>query len=250
MKKTDEFQNNEIKNSFHQGKENTSDERKKIIMYAGIITCSFLGALFLFVLISNLVIIRDGEKRIVSDEILLEQRPDCILILGAGVWSGNRPSHMLADRLEEGIRLYKEGISTKILVSGDHGRKDYDEVNVMKKYLMDAGVPSEDIFMDHAGFSTYESMYRAKEIFGVDNVVIVTQKYHMYRALYICKQLEIEATGSNSDPRKYRGELKRNIREWIARDKDIFTCLLNVKPKYLGDPIDIHGDGNVTNDDE
>lgn len=233
LKKTDELQNK---------------RRKKIIMYACLFAGSLFGALFLFVLISNLLIIRDGKKKIVSDEILKEQRPDCILILGAGVWSGNRPSHMLADRLEEGIRLYKEGISTKILVSGDHGRKDYDEVNVMKKYLMDAGIPSEDIFMDHAGFSTYESMYRAKEIFGVDNVVIVTQKYHMYRALYICEQLKIEATGANSDPRKYRGELRRNIREWIARDKDIFTCMLKVKPKYLGDPIDIHGDGNVTND--
>ena len=201
-----------------------------------------------FFVISNLLIIRSGGKRIAPDNELKALKADCILILGAGVWDGGVPSHILSDRLDEGARLYKEGVSEKILVSGDHGKTDYDEVNVMKQYLMDAGVPDEDIFMDHAGFSTYESMYRAKEVFGVETAVIVTQKYHIYRSLYICERLGINALGSPADPRRYQGELVRNIREWISRDKDLFWCLFRVKPTYLGEKIDIHGNGNVTND--
>ncbi len=204
--------------------------------------------LFLFFLISNLLIIHSGKKRLVSDSDMQEFDADCILILGAGVWSDNRPSPMLADRLEEGARLYREGIAPKILVSGDHGQNNYDEVNVMKKYLMDAGIPSEDIFMDHAGFSTYESMYRAKKIFGVHKMIVVTQEYHIYRALFISKSLGIDSLGSASDPRAYAGAFMRNVREWIARDKDIFYCLFKVKPTYLGDSIDITGSGDVTND--
>ncbi|MBQ0026877.1 MAG: YdcF family protein, partial [Lachnospiraceae bacterium] len=195
-----------------------------------------------------IIIIKGGKKKLVSDDAMQALGADCILILGAGVRDDNHPSPILADRLEEGLRLYKNGISQKIIVSGDHGRVDYDEVNVMKQYLIDAGVPSEDIFMDHAGFSTYESMYRAKEIFGAQKVILVTQEYHLYRALYICDRLGIEAYGSPSDYRAYAGALMRNIREWIARDKDIIYCAFKVKPTYLGDAIDLNGSGDITND--
>lgn len=204
--------------------------------------------LFLFFIISNIIIIKGGKKKLVSDDDMQAFGADCILILGAGVRDDNHPSPILADRLEEGLRLYKNGISKKIIVSGDHGRVDYDEVNVMKQYLIDAGVPSEDIFMDHAGFSTYESMYRAKEIFGAKKIILVTQEYHLYRALYICDRLGIEAYGSPSDYRAYAGALMRNVREWIARDKDIIYCAFKVKPTYLGDAIDLNGSGDVTND--
>ena len=204
--------------------------------------------LFLFFIISNIIIIKGGKKKLVSDSDMQAFDADCILILGAGVRDDNHPSPILADRLEEGLRLYKNGISEKIIVSGDHGRVDYDEVNVMKQYLIDAGVPSEDIFMDHAGFSTYESMYRAKEIFGAKKIILVTQEYHLYRTLYICDRLGIEAYGSPSDYRAYAGALMRNLREWIARDKDIIYCAFKVKPTYLGDPIDLNGSGDVTND--
>ena len=201
-----------------------------------------------FVIISNLIIIHNGKAGIVSDQEMENLGADCIMVLGAGIWDGDKPSPMLTDRLNEGLRLYQAGIAPRILVSGDHGRIDYDEVNVMKKYLIDAGVPSEDIFMDHAGFSTYESMYRAKKIFGVEKMIVVTQEYHLYRALYICNQLGIENYGAPADPRAYSGALYRNAREFIARDKDIFSCLFKVNPTYLGDPIDIKGNGDITND--
>ena len=172
---------------------------------------------------------------------------DCIIVLGAGIW-GDKPSPMLEDRLKEAVSLYNKNISSKIIMSGDHGKADYDEVNIMKEYAIEQGVASEDIFMDHAGFSTYESMYRAKEVFEANKIVIVTQKYHLYRALYIAKQLGIEAYGVNSDPRKYVGATYREAREIIARDKDFIKCIFKPQPKYLGETIPVNGDGNITND--
>ena len=118
----------------------------------------------------------------------------------------------------------------------------------MKNFAIDKGVPSEDIFMDHAGFSTYESIYRAKEVFEAKKVVIVTQEYHLYRALYISNQLGVEAYGVNSDPRRYVGEAYREVREILARNKDFFSCIFKPKPKYLGEAIPVSGSGDLTND--
>ena len=133
-------------------------------------------------------------------------------------------------------------------MSGDHARVEYDEVNSMKSFAIEKGIPSEAIFMDHAGFSSYESIYRAKEIFGVKKIIIVTQKYHLYRALYIANQLGIEAYGVPSNPRNYIGQTKREIREFLARNKDVFQCILKPKPTYLGEAIPITGNGDITND--
>lgn len=155
---------------------------------------------------------------------------------------------MLEDRLLQGIALYKRGVASKIIMSGDHGKKDYDEVNVMKQYAIEQGVPSEDIFMDHAGFSSYESIYRAKEIFKAQKIIIVTQKYHLYRSIYIAKQLDLEAYGVSSDPRKYSGQWARELREIVARNKDFFKCIFKPKPTYLGETIPVSGNGDVTND--
>ena len=172
---------------------------------------------------------------------------DCILVLGAGVW-GDKPSPILEDRLLEGIKLYEEGISPKIMMTGDNGTNGYDEVNVMKNYAIEKGVPSEDIFMDHAGFSTYESVYRAKAVFEARRVIIVTQEYHLYRALYIANQLGLEAYGVPSNQRQYVGALYREVREVLARNKDFVQSIFKPKPTYLGEVIPIFGDGNLTND--
>ena len=188
------------------------------------------------------------KNQIVNDYLDLADI-DCIIILGAGIW-GDKPSSMLEDRLLEGINLFQNGVSDKILMSGDHGRDEYDEVNIMKKYAIEKGISSENIFMDHAGFSTYESIYRAKEIFQAKKVVIVTQKYHLYRALYIAKKLGLDAYGVGADPRQYRGAFNREIREIIARDKDFIKCILKPKPTYLGKVIPINGNGDETNDNK
>ena len=152
---------------------------------------------------------------------------DCILVLGAKV-KNDAPSAMLSDRLDTAIQLYQEDIAPKIIMSGDHGQKNYDEVNVMKQVAIDNDIPSADIFMDHAGFSTYDSIYRAKEIFQAQKVVIVTQKYHLYRALYIANQLGLKAYGVAADTRTYAGQSYRELREILARDKDFVKSIFKV----------------------
>lgn len=172
---------------------------------------------------------------------------DCILVLGCGVW-GETPSHMLEDRLLQGIELCKNGASEKLLMSGDHGREEYDEVNVMKDFAIERGIASENIFMDHAGFSTYESMYRARDIFKAEKILIVTQDYHLHRAIYDARALGLEAWGVASNPREYGGQLYRDIREILARNKDFIYCILQPEPTYLGEAIPVQGNGNATND--
>lgn len=173
---------------------------------------------------------------------------DCILVLGCQVKSGGRPSDMLGDRIRRGLELYELGAAPKLLMSGDHGRSDYDEVGAMKRVAVEAGVPSEDVFMDHAGFSTYESVYRAREIFGADKIIIVTQEYHLYRALYIAERLGVEAYGVSSDYYAYAGQSVRDLREILARNKDFITTVFKPKPTFLGDKIPISGSGDATND--
>ena len=206
----------------------------------------FIGLIILFSI--NFYVMNSSKENIIkTNDFTSIKNIDCILILGAGIW-GDNPSPMLQDRLEKGIKLYKAGVAPKIIMSGDHGRKEYDEVNIMKNYATLQGVPSKDIFMDHAGFSTYESVYRAKEIFEADNIIIITQEYHLYRALYIAKQLGIKAYGVPSDPRKYSGQTYRELREILARNKDFLNSIIKPKPTYLGESIPVHGDGDITND--
>jgi len=173
---------------------------------------------------------------------------DCILVLGCLVRSDGSLSNMLHDRLVRGVELYDLGIAPKLLMSGDHGRKDYDEVNTMKAYAVEQGIPSSDVFMDHAGFSTYESMYRAKEVFAADKIIIVSQEYHLYRALYIAEKLGLEAYGVASEGDNYGGQTFREVREILARVKDAIYTVFKPKPTYLGTVIPVSGNGDLTND--
>lgn len=187
-----------------------------------------------------------NTRKMTSQEAAKLKDVDCIMVLGCGV-RGDSPTPLLADRLQRGVEVFELEAAPKILMSGDHGQEDYDEVNVMKQYALDAGISETDIFMDHAGFSTYESMYRAKEIFGIDKMIIVTQDYHLSRAVYIANKLGIEAYGVASDYRSFSGQLGRDSREVLARVKDLFTSILKPKPTYLGESIPISGDGALTN---
>lgn len=208
----------------------------------------FLIVMIVIVLVINFYVKLSTKKQIIvnKDDSKLKD-VDCIIVLGAGVW-GDKPSPMLEDRLLEAISLYENNTSSKIIMSGDHGREEYDEVNTMKNFAIEKGVPSENIFMDHAGFSSYESIYRAKEIFEAKKVVIVTQEYHLYRSLYVANKLGLEAYGVGADPRTYRGQAYRELREILARDKDFVKCIFKPKPTYLGDTIPVNGNGDVTND--
>lgn len=219
---------------------------KKVLIYGIII----IAILMIIVLGINLYVRASTNKQILGENDYTKLSDiDCIIILGAGVW-GDKPSPILEDRLLEGIKLYQNNVSDKIIMSGDHGRESYDEVNIMKNYVIEKGIPSENIFMDHAGFSTYESIYRARDIFKAKKIVIVTQKYHLYRALYAANCLGLEAYGVGADPRQYSGATFRELREILARDKDFIKCIFKPKPTYLGDTIPVSGNGDVTNDDK
>lgn len=218
---------------------------KKILI---ILACVLSVTLILIFSVNLYVTSSTDDQIVVIDDLKDVSDIDCIIVLGCHVKSDGVPGRMLTDRLETGIALYKAGVAPKLLMSGDHGTTEYNEVFTMKKYAEAAGVPSEDIFMDHAGFSTYETVYRAKEIFCADKVVVVTQEYHMYRALYIANSLGVNAYGVCAPENSYAGQWYRDLREVLARVKDAGTSVIKPKPTYLGDKIPIDGDGNVTND--
>ncbi len=198
-------------------------------------------------LATSYYVMASTENRILTPEEAAKLDADAILVLGARVWDDGQPSAILKDRLQKGVDLYEAGASDRLLMSGDHGQDDYDEVNAMKDYVVGQGVPSEVVFMDHAGFSTYESLYRARDIFQIKTIVIVSQQYHLYRALYIAEHLGLNAYGVSCDRRVYNPYLLFSVRETLARCKDFFYSIFQPLPTYLGDVIPITGDGSATN---
>ena len=229
-------------------KKNTiSNKHKKIIRIIVIVLLSVFIAVSSVLAVTNIYMVSITKDKIIThDEALDLEDVDCIIVLGCFVRPDGSPSNMLYDRLTYGCELYLDGAAPKILMSGDHGRTEYDEVNNMKDFALDLDIPSEDIFMDHAGFSTYDSMYRARDIFECEKIIIVTQEYHLYRALYVAESLGLEAYGVASDPRKYVGQWTRDIREVAARTKDFFMVAFNADPVVLGEAIPISGNGNLT----
>ena len=208
------------------------------------ILCAVLVIAFLAI---NQYVAGVGARHTYSGEDVPEA--DAILILGAYVRPDGTMSDMLQDRVTVGYQLYQNGKAPKLIVSGDHGRHDYDEVNTMKDYLKDQGLDGQDIFMDHAGFSTYESLYRARDIFQVRKVIIVTQDYHLRRALFIARELGLDAYGVASDRRDYGQMAVNELREMAARNKDFWLAkVLKPEPTFLGDAIPVWGDGRATDD--
>lgn len=168
---------------------------------------------------------------------------DAVMIPGAAVRGRAVLSNVLRDRADTALDVYRAGKAHRILVSGDHGTRYYDEVNAVKMYLLTRGVPPRDIFMDHAGFSTYDSLYRARAIFQVTSIVIATQRFHLARALFIGRSVGLDISGIAADRRIYDKWHYYQVREALARCKAIFDVLRKARPRYLGPPIPITGDG-------
>lgn len=228
------------------GRSGKSRVRRRRVWLA--VAVVFLLLAFAPFIISSYVKLR-ADGGIVTPEEACAMGADCILVLGAGVWGEGEnayPSPMLADRLETALALYELGASEKLLMSGDHGQSNYDEVNVMKDFALARGVSSEDVFMDHAGFSTYESMYRARDVFLARKIIIVSQGYHLYRAVYIARALGLNACGVSADLQPYAREQYYEMREVLARCKDFFMVIFQPKPTYLGEAIPVSGDGSLT----
>ncbi len=175
--------------------------------------------------------------------------PLVAIVLGASVLRDGTPSDILRDRLETAFELYQRDEVSVFLLSGDNGQDDYNEVNAMKKYLLDKQIPPEKIFLDHAGFDTYDSLYRAKHIFGVTSAHVVTQKYHLNRALYIGRKLGMLLNDIPADRQPYVKAKWFAFRETLANVKAVWDMTVGTKPTYLGDPIDVTGDGRVTWDE-
>ena len=189
------------------------------------ILCTCIAVVAIVVGATNALVVLTTEDDIVSVDEASGYQADAIVVLGASVFADGTPSTILQDRLDCGIALYKAGAAPKIIMSG---------------------VPSEDIFCDHAGFSTYESMYRAKNVFGCLRVVIATQTYHLYRALYSAHALGVDAIGVASDYRSYGKQTWYDVREVPARTKDFFKALFDVPSTYVGEPISLDQSGDVT----
>jgi SanA protein len=171
---------------------------------------------------------------------------DCALVLGAGVRDDGTPSDVLRDRLDEALALYRAGRVTKIIVSGDHQAPGYDEPNAMRVYLEANGVPAPVIFLDHAGLDTYSSMWRARHVFGASRIVVVTQRFHLARAVWCARSLGMEAEGSAADRHVYRGIAWLQLREVVSRTKAFVDVTTGREPRHAGPPVDLGGDGRVT----
>ncbi len=233
-------------------KENKKEKMKKKMFIRVLVWFVFVVIIMTLTVVGiNLHIVIKEKSKILSLEEAAKFQADCIIVLGAGIRDDGSPTWMLEDRIKIGDKLYQNHAADKIIMSGDHGRENHDEVNTMKNYAIGEGIPSEDIFMDHAGFETYDSLYRARDIFGAKKVVIVTQEYHLYRALYIADRLGMEACGVTSDLRFYSKKMVYwKFREYLARVKSFVKCIAQPEPKYLGDTIDLSVSGDVTNDKE
>ncbi len=215
---------------------------KNVLKFFLTFTLCFIVGIGSFVVGVNAYVMDKGDNAIITSEKAEKlEDVDCIIVLGCLVLEDGTPSNILKDRLKTGVELYKNGVAPKMIMSGDHSSEQYNEVASMKNYAVNAGVSSEDVFMDHAGFSTYETMYRAKEVFKAKKVVIVTQKYHLYRSVYIAEKLGLEAYGVASDY-----ELDES-REVLARCKDFMTTIFKPEPACLGKTYSIKGNGNMTN---
>ncbi len=199
----------------------------------------------LFAVIANAYIVSFAKEYILEKDELSSYTVDCVMVLGAGLWD-NKPSPMLAERLDFGLEAFQNCNTERMLMTGDHGRTEYDEVNAMKDYLAERGVERDKIFLDHAGFSTYESMYRARDVFEVESLVIVTQTYHLYRAVYDARKLGLEAYGYRAERLEYPA--LNYMREPVARIKDFIWCIFKPKPTYLGEAIPISGSAALTDD--
>lgn len=201
----------------------------------------FLGFLFIAIativlfFVSQILVLRSAEGKIFS--VADAPSVTVVIVPGASVLRSGQPSDILADRLLTAVDLYRAGKTRKFLLSGDHGRTDYDEVEAMRDYLLTQEIPDKDIVLDHAGFDTYDTMVRAREIFQLDSALIVSQSYHLPRAIFIGQNVGMEVYGVSADRQTYLKIEYFRFRESLARVKAVLEVIFHAAPKYLGEPI-------------
>ena len=195
------------------------------------IIAAILVVLLALVAVVNRAVVWEASRSEIYDcnkEINIDKKYDCILVLGAGVRPDGTPSHMLEDRLRGAVALYEAGVSDVLLLSGDNSGDDYDEVSAMVKYCLEHGVPESAIVRDDIGFSTSESVYNTVRTLGYRDIIVVTQEYHLYRAMYMIKRMGADADGFATDYRAYSMQIKRDVREYVARCKDFLKVNISL----------------------
>ncbi len=205
------------------------------ILIAALALAAALLCVSLFAIFTTRSLVRSAE---------LVPATQAALVPGAALKKDKTPSVVLAQRADKAIELYRGGKVAKILVTGDNSTLSHDEVSSVRRYLTLRGVAPEDIFLDHAGFDTYSSMYRARDVFAVQSLTVVSQRYHLPRALFIANKLGLTAYGvdaSQGEPYFYYA-----LREIPATAKAAFDILLRREPKFLGPQHPITGDGRET----
>ena len=209
----------------------------------------YLAIVGLVVIVSVNYYVKSSTKKNIYYSIKKFPKNDVGIIFGAGI-NGDQPSKYLKDRLDAGIALYKANRINKILLSGDNGRDEYDELTVMKNYCYKHGVDTTKIFIDYAGFDTYSTMYRAKHIFNIKKAILISQEYHLNRAIYIGQKLGIKSVGYSANNGEYLGYKYVTFREYGSIFKSFFDVLRNREPRFLGNPIDINGVSNYSKEDK
>ena len=195
------------------------------------IIAAILVVLLALVAVVNRAVVWEASRSEIYDcnkEINIDKKYDCILVLGAGVRADGTPSHMLEDRLRGAVALYEAGVSDVLLLSGDNSGEDYDEVSAMVRYCLEHGVPESAIVRDDIGFSTSESVYNTVRTLGYRDIIVVTQEYHLYRAMYMIKRMGADADGFATDYRAYSMQIKRDVREYVARCKDFLKVNISL----------------------
>ncbi|MDR7209079.1 ElyC/SanA/YdcF family protein [Flavobacterium piscis] len=213
----------------------------KIILYLFIIV--------LIAVVSANLHVKSTTKNRIHHSLKRFPKNDVGIIFGAGI-NGDQPGKYLKDRLDAGILLYKAKRINKILLSGDNGRQEYDELTVMKNYCFNHGVDTTKIFIDYAGFDTYSTMYRAKHVFKIKRATLISQKYHLNRAIYIGQKFGIKSVGYSANKGDYNGYEYVTFREYFSVFKSFFDVLRNREPHFLGNSIDINGYSNYSKEDK
>lgn len=219
---------------------------KKILSFFKFIFLPFFLSMSLLALVINGSVDYFYSPLIFEDSLKIPPAQTAI-VLGASVRASGKPSPFLTERLERAIELYRTNKVRKLLFSGDHSGLYYDEVNAMKDYALKYNIPAKDIFLDHSGLRTLDSIVRAKKIYKISDAIIVSQKFHLPRALWIAHQFQLSAYGFAADPSAKKIKWNNYLREFAARLMTFFDLyVLKTSARYLGKEFPITGDGRST----
>ena len=185
----------------------------------------------------NIYVLAQGSNNLWAPNELADKNTDLILVLGAGLNADGKPSPMLAERLDTAAALYKNKAGQKLLLSGDTDQNYYDETKAMQTYLKEAGIPEKAMEIDPDGSNTYNSVLRAKNKFNAHRVIVVSQQYHLYRALNIAKTLDLKAYGVPADQHPWEGRHVYESREFWARIKDVLQSHSENWPLLIKDGL-------------